>query len=138
GFSLCANTLDIRSILSGEPVEIDQLAVAMNGRQPVSELVCDAGGQLSDRGQTLLQPKLFLELRHRGEISEEAHRAVELASRIEQGRNGYAQMRRRSRFWQRHGATKHRLASRQALVDQPGERRLTEQSSIVVTGIGLL
>ena len=53
----------------------------MNRRQAVPELVRDAGRQLADRREAVLQPQLLLEILDRGQIGEQADRAVQLALR---------------------------------------------------------
>ena len=50
----------------------------MDGRQAVAELVGDAGRQLADGGQALLQPQLFLELLDGREVGEQADGSVQL------------------------------------------------------------
>ena len=76
---LGANAFDVRPVGVGQRVEIEQLAVAVNRRQPVAELVRDAGGQLADRRQAVLQPQLLFEILDRRQIGEQADRAVQLA-----------------------------------------------------------
>ena len=63
----------------GQRVEVEQLAVAVDRREAVAEFVRDAGGQLADGREAVLQPQLLLELLHRGQIGEQADRAVQLA-----------------------------------------------------------
>ena len=48
----------------------------MNRRQAVAEFVGDAGGQLADLREALLQPQLLFHLHDRRQIGEEADRAV--------------------------------------------------------------
>ena len=46
-------------------VEIEQTRVPVNGREPVAKLVRDAGGQLADLRQAVLQAQLLLHLDER-------------------------------------------------------------------------
>ena len=89
---LGANALDVLTIVCGQRFQIDQLAVAVNRREPVPELVRDAGRQLADRRQAFLQPQLLFEALHGGQIGEQADRAVQIAVVVEQRRNGHAKM----------------------------------------------
>ena len=75
----------------GNAFEIEQAAVAVNGGQPVAELVRDAGGELADPRQAVLQPHLLLE-RHDGrEIREEANDAVRRRRLAEERRHCQAE-----------------------------------------------
>ena len=52
-------------VLRRQRLRIDQPAVAVDRRQAVAELVRDAGGQLAEPRQRLLEPQLLLELDRR-------------------------------------------------------------------------
>ena len=65
---------------AGSALQIEQLAVAVNRREAVAELVRDAGRQLADRREAFLEPQLLLEILDRRQIGEEADRAVQLAA----------------------------------------------------------
>ncbi len=52
-----ANALDVGAIRLWQLIEIEQLAVPLNRRQPVSELVRDAGRQFADAREALLEPQ---------------------------------------------------------------------------------
>jgi len=56
----------------------------VNGRETVAELVRDAGRQLADGREAVLQAKLLFEILDRGQIGEEANRAVQFAAVVEQ------------------------------------------------------
>ena len=59
---LGANAFDVRPVGFRQRLQVEQLAVAVNRRQPVAELVSDARRQLADRRQALLQPQLLFEV----------------------------------------------------------------------------
>ena len=78
----CADAVDVRPIGRWERRRIEQFAVSVDCREPVPELVGDAGSQLADRRETFLQAQLLLELLNGGEIGEQAHGAVEWSLRL--------------------------------------------------------
>ena len=76
----------------GQHVEIEELAVAVDGGQPVAELVRDAGRQLADRREAVLQPQLLFEIFDSGQIREQADGAVHRARAVRQRRHRHAEM----------------------------------------------
>ena len=48
----------------------------MNRREAVPKLVGDAGRQLTETCERILQPKLFLEIDNRCQVGEKANRAL--------------------------------------------------------------
>ena len=90
---LGADPFDIRTVRLGQRRQIEQLAVALNRRQAVPELVRDAGRQLPHRRQAVLQPQLLFEILHRRQIGEEADRAVQLPVLVRERRDADAEMR---------------------------------------------
>ena len=60
---LLPDAFDVRLVLRWQRRRIDQLAVAVDRRQPVAELVRDSRGQLTETRQRFLQPELLFELR---------------------------------------------------------------------------
>ena len=70
---------DVRPEFRRQPFEIEQPRVAVDRRQPVAELVRDAGGQLAEPRQAVLQPQLLLEIHDLGQVAEQADRAVRCA-----------------------------------------------------------
>ena len=82
---LLADAHDVRPEVSRQPLEIEQAAVAVDRREAVAELVRDAGRQLAEPREAVLEPQLLFELHHVAEIGEEADRpvhAVPISSRI--------------------------------------------------------
>ena len=101
----------------------------MDGRQAVAELVGDAGGQLAEPRQAVLQPQLLFELHDLAQIGEQADRAVR--ARRPPSRIGETVMPRcdapPGRLRHLHGAPHDRPLPSQALVDDVGERRRAGQ-----------
>ena len=85
------DAVDIRPVLAGSSLRIDQAAVAVNRRQAVAELVRDAGGQLAEARQRLLQPQLLLELDDVGQVREQADDAAAAAPAAAKRRHGDAE-----------------------------------------------
>jgi hypothetical protein len=89
----------------------------VDGGQAVPELVRDAGRELTETRQRVLQPQLLLELDDVGEVREEADDASEAvarrglgvpgspAHRSRQGRHGDAEVRHRERLGHLQGAS---------------------------------
>ena len=59
---LVADAVHVGRVVGGQPLEIEQPRVPVDGRQAVAELVRDPRGQLADLRQAVLQPQLLLEL----------------------------------------------------------------------------
>ena len=57
---LGSDAFDIGPVRRRQRIQIEQLAIPLNRRQAVAEFVRDAGGELPDRRQTLLQTQLLL------------------------------------------------------------------------------
>ena len=79
--------------VSGQRLQIEQLAVAVDRCQTVSEFVRDAGRQFADCRQAVLEPQLFLELLHRAQIGEQTNGTMQRTVG-EEWRHGNADMRR--------------------------------------------
>ena len=56
------DAVDVGPVGRRQRVGANQAAVAVNRREPVAELVGDAGGELAHTRQRFLQPQLLLEL----------------------------------------------------------------------------
>ncbi len=91
---LLADGLDVGPIAIGQLRRIEQARIAVDGRQPVPELVREAGGQLTDARQRLLQAQLLLELHHFRQVGEETHRRLQIAFATGQRRHAHAEVRR--------------------------------------------
>ena len=119
---LVADALHVGAKVSRQAFEIEQPAVAVDRREPVAELVGDAGGHLAEPSEAVLQPELFFELHHFGQIAEEADDAVRGAAGLfANRRNRQAQMRRDAAR-QRHRPAHDRPRRRQAFLEDVGER----------------
>ena len=94
----------------------------MNRREPVPELVRDAGGQLAEARQRFLEPQLLLELDDAGEIGKEADRAARVAGALER-RHRHAEMHSLHRPLHFDRPPHDWLAGRQTLGHDVGERR---------------
>ena len=82
---------------AGSALEIQQPAVAVDRGQAVAEFVRDAGGQLAEPGEAVLQPQLLFEIDDFAEIGEQADRAVREARAVADRRHGDAEVRRARR-----------------------------------------
>ena len=91
-FCFGANAFDVRPVRVGQRIQIEQLAVSMNRRKAVAELVRDPRGQLSDGREAVLQPQLLLEILDRRQVGEETDRPVQLSFAVEQRRHGHAEV----------------------------------------------
>ena len=107
----------------GSAVGIDQLAVAVNRRQPVAEFMSDAGGELSEPRQRLLQPKLLFELDDRREVRKQADDAARVRLALAEPRDGDAHMRDVVGLRHLERPSHDRMPRRQTLVDDVGERK---------------
>src|SRR5436190_19388466 len=90
-FGFSPDALDIRAIRLRQRIEIEELAVAVNRREAVAEFVRDAGRQLADGREAVLETKLLLEIFHGRQIGEETDRAVKLAVLVRERRHGDAE-----------------------------------------------
>ena len=81
----------LRLLLTERQLLAQQLDRAGHRRQRIADLVCDAGGHLADRRETLPQPRLTLQPLHRGDVLE--HKQVSGAPvRKGNGRDGQAEI----------------------------------------------
>ena len=66
---LVADALHVGAEVRRQPLEVEQPRVAVDRGQPVAELVRDAGRQLPEPRQAVLEPQLLFELHDLAEIA---------------------------------------------------------------------
>jgi len=82
------DAVDVGPVTRRQILGANQAAVAVNRRQPVAELVGDAGGELAHARQRFLQPQLLLELDDRREVREQADRPFAAVGGRRQAKHG--------------------------------------------------
>ena len=87
-----ADAFDTLAILRVEIVDFDEPRISMDRGETVPELVRQAGGQLAQTGQRVLEPQLLFELGDRREIGEEADGASQFRLLVEEWRSRDTQM----------------------------------------------
>jgi hypothetical protein len=82
---LLANAFDIRLVGRGQRRRIDEPAITVDRRQAVAKFMRDAGGQLADPREAVLQPQLLFQLDDVRKVGEEADDALERVARARIG-----------------------------------------------------
>ena len=118
-------------VLARQPFGFDQPRIAVDRRQAVAEFMSDSRRQLSQRRETLLEPKPSLELGDSAEVGEETDHAERRCALHLQRRNADPQVRRPATVGGRRDGERtadDRLTARQPLFDdlQQGQHACQE------------
>ena len=98
----------------------------MNHGQAIAKLVRDAGRQLTDPGQALLEPNLLLEVVNRGEIGKQADRSLQSTIVIHHRRYRHPEVGGHvvaARWVELDRTTHDRMEFRQALLNEVSQWR---------------
>jgi hypothetical protein len=84
------DAMEMWMIGRGQRVQVQQPRISVNRRETISKFVGNAGGQLSDLREALLQSELLFHFDNRREVREQADGAMGLSLRVRQGRDADA------------------------------------------------